>query len=633
MDKKILLVLEGAHHIRYIPNILMKTSRSYEVCGDFASNEEMLNTISGKISNGTRVIVSSGGYYDLLTQVVDIPVVTIKRSRIPFATAVKEAKSVSPEVAILARNGVFLAAAEQYNLAFDDSVPIENFENNEELLAKLSSLRDRGIKVLVVGSWGSRVAPAFGFTCVTVPFDESDIMSAIFEAEHILRYLEIQQKTSAILKLIQNNVSEGIFAIDDDNRISEVNNFVINLLGVPRSDLDGKLIGETPLDPISQLDSFRGPTGCRGELVTVGNHLLTVSIMPVVTDEKSKITIVTFTPVKQLQQSESELRSKLYSKGHTANYTFNNIIGNSDTIRSTIYTAKKYARVDSSILISAPSGCGKEMFAQSIHNSSRRKDGPFVVINCAAMPENLLESILFGYSKGAYTGAAREGKQGLFVLAHGGTVFLDEISEMPLSLQSRFLRVLQEKEVVPIGSDQVIPVDIRILAATNRDLEEQVRNNKFREDLYYRLAVLNLEIPTLNQRKDDIPQLVRHFLYEKSQTLRLNSPEIDDSALLYLKMQDYPGNVRQLGNIVERMLVLYEADSPIDVTLARNVFSKGSITNSNELALEISYSKQQAEIEEIRNALLSCKGNRSMAADLLKISTTTLWRKTKKYGL
>lgn len=633
MDKKILLVLEGAHHIRYIPNILMKTSRSYEVCGDFASNEEMLNTIFGKISNGTRVIVSSGGYYDLLTQVVDIPVVTIKRSRIPFATAVKEAKSVSPEVAILARNGVFLAAAEQYNLAFDDSVPIENFENNEELLAKLSSLRDRGIKVLVVGSWGSRVAPAFGFTCVTVPFDESDIMSAIFEAEHILRYLEIQQKTSAILKLIQNNVSEGIFAIDDDNRISEVNNFVINLLGVPRSDLDGKLIGETPLDPISQLDSFRGPTGCRGELVTVGNHLLTVSIMPVVTDEKSKITIVTFTPVKQLQQSESELRSKLYSKGHTANYTFNNIIGNSDTIRSTIYTAKKYARVDSSILISAPSGCGKEMFAQSIHNSSRRKDGPFVVINCAAMPENLLESILFGYSKGAYTGAAREGKQGLFVLAHGGTVFLDEISEMPLSLQSRFLRVLQEKEVVPIGSDQVIPVDIRILAATNRDLEEQVRNNKFREDLYYRLAVLNLEIPTLNQRKDDIPQLVRHFLYEKSQTLRLNSPEIDDSALLYLKMQDYPGNVRQLGNIVERMLVLHEADSPIDVTLARNVFSKGSITNSNELALEISYSKQQAEIEEIRNALLSCKGNRSMAADLLKISTTTLWRKTKKYGL
>lgn len=633
MDKKILFVLEGAHHIRYIPNILMKTSRSYEVCGDFASNEEMLNTISEKISNGTRVIVSSGGYYDLLTQVVDIPVVTIKRSRIPFATAVKEAKSVSPEVAILARNGVFLAAAEQYNLAFDDSVPIENFENNEELLAKLSSLRDRGIKVLVVGSWGSRVAPAFGFTCVTVPFDESDILSAIFEAEHILRYLEIQQKTSAILKLIQNNVSEGIFAIDDENRISEVNNFVVNLLGVPRSDLDGKLIGETPLDPISQLDSFRSPTGCRGELVTVGNHLLTVSIMPVITDEKSKITIVTFTPVKQLQQSESDLRSKLYSKGHTANYTFNNIIGSSDIIRSTIYTAKKYARVDSSILISAPSGCGKEMFAQSIHNSSRRKDGPFVVINCAAIPENLLESILFGYSKGAYTGAAREGKQGLFVLAHGGTVFLDEISEMPLSLQSRFLRVLQEKEVVPIGSDQVIPVDIRILAATNRDLEEQVRNNKFREDLYYRLAVLNLEIPTLNQRKDDIPQLVRHFLYEKSQTLRLNSPEIDDSALLYLKMQDYPGNVRQLGNIVERMLVLHEADSPIDVTLAKTVFSKGSITNSNELALEISYSKQQAEIEEIRNALLSCKGNRSLAADLLKISTTTLWRKTKKYGL
>jgi len=633
MDKKILLVLEGAHHIRYIPKILAKNSRSYEVCGHFASNEEMLKTISKKISSGTRIIVSSGGYYDFLTKTVDIPVVTIKRSRIPFATAVREAKSVSSEVAILARNGVFLTAAEQYSSVFDDPVPIESFENNDELMAKLSSLKERGIKVLVVGSLGIRFAPAFGFTCVTVPFDESDILSAIHEAKHILRYLEMQQKTSAILKLIQNNVSEGIIAIDEEYRISEVNNFVVNLLGVRKSDLDGKLMEETLLNPISQLDSFRSQTGCRGELVTVKNHLLTVSIMPVVTDEKSKITIITFFPVKQLQQNESELRSKLHAKGHTASFTFNQVIGSSDVIRNTIYTAKRYARVDSSVLISAPSGCGKEMFAQSIHNSSRRKDAPFVVINCAAMPENLLESILFGYAKGAYTGAVKEGKQGLFVLAHEGTVFLDEISEMPLSLQSRFLRVLQEKEVVPLGSDQVIPVDIRILAATNRDLEEQVRNNKFREDLYYRLAVLNLEIPTLNQRKDDIPQLVRHFLYEKSQTLKLNSPEIDDSALLYLKMQDYPGNVRQLGNIVERMLVLHEGDSPIDVTLVRTVFSKGSVSNDTELALKISYSKQQSEIEEIRNALLSCNGNRIKTADLLKISTTTLWRKTKKYGL
>lgn len=633
MDKKILLVLEGAHHIRYIPKILAKNSRSYEVCGHFASNEEMLQTVSRKISSGTRIIVSSGGYYDFLTKTVDIPVVTIKRSRIPFATAIREARSVSSEVAILARNGVFLAAAEQYSSVFDDPVPIESFENNDELMVKLSSLKERGIKALVVGSWGIRYAPAFGFTCVTVPFDESDILNSIDEAEHILRYLEMQQKTSAILKLIQNNVSEGIIAIDEEYRISEVNNFVVNLLGVRRSDLDGKLMEETLLNPISQLDSFRSQTGCRGELVTVKNHLLTVSIMPVVTDEKSRITIITFIPVKQLQQNESELRSKLFTKGHTASFTFNQVIGGSDVIRNTIYTAKRYARVDSSVLISAPSGCGKEMFAQSIHNSSRRKDAPFVVINCAAMPENLLESILFGYAKGAYTGAVKEGRQGLFVLAHEGTVFLDEISEMPLSLQSRFLRVLQEKEVVPLGSDQVIPVDIRILAATNRDLEEQVRNNKFREDLYYRLAVLNLEIPTLNQRKDDIPQLVRHFLYEKGQSLKLNSPEIDDSALLYLKMQDYPGNVRQLGNIVERMLVLHEGDSPIDVTLVRTVFSKGSLSNGTEHTLKISYSNQQSEIEEIRNALLSCNGNRIKTADLLKISTTTLWRKIKKYGL
>jgi len=633
MGKKILFVLEGEHHIHIISEILRMNSRFYEVCGNFKSNDEMLNALHIKISDGTRVIVSSGGYYDYLTQNVDIPVVTIKRSRIPFATSVKRAHQISTNVAILARVGVFLAAAEQYRSVFNDPIHIESFDSSEELLERLMTLKELGIQVLIAGSWGSRIAPTYGFQCVTVPFDESDIMGAVHESEHILRYLEMQEKTSAILKLIQNNVSEGILAIDEKHRITEVNNFVINLLGISRNELDWKLIEDTPLYPISQLEAFCNKSSCHGELVTINNHLLTVSVVPVVQNEESIIRIITLTSVKLLQKNENEIRAKLYAKGHTANYTFDQIIGNSSTIRNTIYSAKKYARVDSSILISAPSGCGKEMFAQSIHNSSRRRNAPFIVINCAALPENLLESILFGYTKGAYTGAVKEGRQGLFEVAHGGTVFLDEISEMPLSLQSRFLRVLQEKEVVPLGSDQVIPVDIRIVAATNRDLEDQVHSNKFREDLFYRLAVLHLEIPSLNQRKDDIPQLVRHFLYEKSQILKLPSPEISDDALNYLKIQDYPGNVRQLGNIVERMLVLNEGEAPIDESVVKYILSHGKQTNGKQLSLDIKNSNQQTEMEEIRSALIECCGNREQTAKKLKISTTTLWRKINKYGI
>lgn len=225
--------------------------------------------------------------------------------------------------------------------------------------------------------------------------------------------------------------------------------------------------------------------------------------------------MVSFQNVSQLQNAEKVIRKKVKNLGWTAKYTFDDIIGSSPAIRELIRKARRYAETDSDILLIGQSGTGKELLAQSIHNASDRKKGPFVAINCAALSQNLLESELFGYVDGAFTGAQKGGKEGLFEQAHTGTIFLDEIGEVPLELQAKLLRVIQEREVMRIGDNKMILVDIRIVAATNRDLNQYVRENKFRLDLYYRLDVLHLKLPTLNERGHDIGILAEYLLNRK----------------------------------------------------------------------------------------------------------------------
>ena len=231
-----------------------------------------------------------------------------------------------------------------------------------------------------------------------------------------------------------------------------------------------------------------------GKMVTLHGSPYVLEGKAIFVHEVFRSAVLTLTPVEKLQTVEQQVRKQMLPGNAGASITFRNIIGNSPAVTSCIQTAARYAAVDSSILVYGESGTGNEMFVQSIHNASQRKKGPFVVINCAALPENLIESELFGYEKGAFTGALSGGKQGLFVQAHKGTVFLDEVSEMPLHVQARFLRVLQEHEVTPIGGVRVIPVDIRVIAATNKDLKEMVKKKLFREDLYYRISVLEMKL-------------------------------------------------------------------------------------------------------------------------------------------
>jgi len=312
------------------------------------------------------------------------------------------------------------------------------------------------------------------------------------------------------------------------------------------------------------------------------------------------------------------------------------IVGESEPIQSLLRTVRKVAEFKSTVLIMGESGTGKELIARAVHDASPRAGGPFVAVNCGAIPENLLESELFGYVRGAFTDAVRN-KIGLFEEASGGTLFLDEIGELPLGLQVKLLRVLQEEEVRRVGENRPRNVDVRVLAATIRDLSEEAKKGVFREDLFYRLNVLSLKVPPLRERKEDIPLLANHFLARCNSKLGTRVTSIDPAAMRTLIQYPWPGNVRELENLVERAVILCDSDTITSELLTDKISQTPEV--DNEVSFldpdELSIKKTMAHVERelIRRALAKTGGNRTRAARLLDISHRTLLYKLKDYDI
>ena len=324
----------------------------------------------------------------------------------------------------------------------------------------------------------------------------------------------------------------------------------------------------------------------------------------------------------RIMEEESRIRRGLSEKGLTAKYTFEDILGQSEAIQGNIRMAERYSRVNSNVLIIGETGTGKELFAHSIHQASKRSRQPFVALNCAALPENLLESELFGYEAGAFSGAAKGGKIGLFELAHKGTIFLDEIGEIPITLQAKLLRVLQEKEIRRIGSTSVHPVDVRVISATNINIEEKIREGQFRSDLYYRLNLLDISLPPLRERKEDIQELVDAYLTRFACEMGKSIPTVTEDAARILKEHSWQGNVRELRNICERLTVLNDT-SVISEELLRQlkIFRKKeepSVGQPGEGAEDSVYDR------------LKPRKKKKELAEELGVSRTTLWRMAKR---
>ena len=340
--------------------------------------------------------------------------------------------------------------------------------------------------------------------------------------------------------------------------------------------------------------------------------------------------------VKKLTREVEELKSELSAK-----YKFSNIIGTSSKMNSIFQLMEKIAKVDGTVLITGESGTGKELVARAIHYNSPRRNGPFVVVNCGAIPKELIESEFFGHTKGAFTDAKTE-KTGKFELAQKGTIFLDEVGELSQEAQIKLLRALGEKEIVKVGGTKTIPIDVRVIAATNKNLEEEVKKGNFREDLYWRLAVLSIHLPPLRERKEDIPLLCEHFIKKYNQELKKEIKGISPKAMDYLMKYSWPGNVRELENVLYEAMVLAEKEIidvnnlPLRITgIKKNEEREAEIIQdlNGPLCEIINSMTEKIEKRMIENALKKSKGNRLEAAKILGISRKTLFNKMKRYNL
>lgn len=372
------------------------------------------------------------------------------------------------------------------------------------------------------------------------------------------------------LNVMLDSTDDGIIELDESGNIVLCNKNALKIINLERENVINRK-GKDLLPNIQLEKILENKEIIKDELVKINNKILITTVYPIMHSEKFYGTVVNIKEFDEVEKKQHKIRKKLIGKGHRAKYTFNDIVGNSELINECKSIAKRMAKSNSSILITGETGTGKELFAQAIHNESKRKFHQFVAVNCGALPVSILESELFGYEEGAFTGARKGGKLGLFELAHKGTIFLDEIGEMPLNLQMKLLRVLQEKEIMRIGSDRVINIDIRVITATNKNLDKLIEENKFREDLYYRLKVLPLKIPPLRIRPEDIFSLINYYKNKFNGSFKLNN-EAKDVLLKY----NWKGNIRELRNFVEYFINLDK-----DIIEVKDISINTSNNNNN----------------------------------------------------
>lgn len=585
------------------------------------------------------VILSQGGTAEAIKKLVSIPVVPIEIRTVDFLNGLYKASTYGKKIGLVVFESENLTDLESLKEMLNIDFILFSYRTKEELREQFNKAVELGISTLVgIGDCILEAGRAHNLNTVVIHSGEKQLREALLAAKNICDFAKREKEKTERFKTIIDHSSYGIIALDSKDNIVTFNPAAEKIFGLKASQILEKPISQSLNNSLVE-EIFGNGDMLFNKLLKINNRQFLMSRLPVIVEQEKFSMVMTFQEVSELQQLEQKVRTQLYKKGLVAKYTFDDIVGESKAIKNTVNQAKLIGRTDTTVLIMAETGSGKELFAQSIHNFSKRRKGPFVAINCAAMPENLLESELFGYEEGAFTGAKKGGKPGLFELAHGGTVFLDEISEMPLSLQGRLLRVLQEREVLRLGGDYILNVDIRVIAATNVNLLQMVKEGKFRQDLYFRLNILELRIPPLRERLGDIPILIRNFIKKMNVKHGTNICDISEGAIKCLETYSWPGNVRELENFAERMCILSN-NATIDKTLVNQLFSNNRDYNSTDTEM-ISCSNDQSitvnlgnlkDIEQqiIKQAIKVFDGDREALAAKLGMSRTTLWKRLKE---
>lgn len=515
--------------------------------------------------------------------------------------------------ALFEKKPVQITAGEHYCKVMHDftssAAPI--FSPEKELLGVLC----------IVGLYQNVHPHTLGMVVAAVMAIENHLISQKASYELLIAYNKV---TAAI-----DTMNEGLIAIDANHRITQLNSVGAKILQLNGKECIGRHVSDVFENEFPLLKTITaGQEFIDKEFyieTPMGGTRFTSTAKPI-KDEFGSITGMIAT------LREIDTVHKLVNKivGAQATMVFDDIIGNDPQLHALIKRARRVARSSSTILLLGESGTGKEVFAQAIHNGSGRSKGPFIVINCGAIPRELVESELFGYEEGAFTGAVRGGRPGKFELASGGTIFLDEIGDMPLDIQASLLRVLQERQVTRIGGQKAIQINTRVIASTNKNLTEAVEKGNFRLDLYYRLNVITFNLPSLRERPKDVPYLAQYFVEKISRRLGQEPPTITPEFYNCLTEYNWPGNIRELENVIEQALHMVETGILVPEHLPSRIYTPRFKDGKQQ---EKTDKLKNAEVSVIKNTLDSCGWNISRTAAMLGISRNTLYRKIDKYGL
>jgi propionate catabolism operon transcriptional regulator len=587
-------------------------------------------------------VVAAGASGAYLRAHLDLPVALVDVNSLDLLQALSQARALSPRIALLLGKEVSAEFA-HFSELFGLQVLQQSYRDEASATACVQALQAQGIEVVVAPGLVADLAEQQGLRSVFL-YSEEAIRKALQHGVEMARRAHRQRARTERLNTILAQLQDGVVAVDPQERIEALNPAMARLLGADLASLRGRPLSEVA-PSLNMRPALASAAPMGEEVVLVGGRTVVLRRTPIL--ELGEVTggLAVCRDPEVIERADRRLRATRHDRGGRTRYQLADWVGTSPAAEQVRQLAKLCAGSEATVLLCGESGTGKELVAQAIHHGGPRASQPFLAVNCAALGESLLESELFGYEEGAFTGARRGGKPGLVEAAHTGTLFLDEIGDMPLALQTRLLRVLQEREVLRIGATQVTPVDVRVIAATHADLPALVARGAFRRDLFYRLAVLRIDLPALHERRGDLPPLVDAALQRLAPTSSAAQQALLQRAAQILVHEahgyGWPGNVRELHNWLERLQACQALWAPHGVCQPAQVKALFAI----ELALDVKAGaapeplppqptpqtlrghQQQTEWQQIHDALQASHGRQAEACARLGISRSTLWRR------
>lgn len=587
---------------------------------------DVLNKANEMIQSGTRIIISRGGTAALLRNNIPIPVIEIAHDFHGVYRILQEAKNTSQKIAAIGFPQ-FCRALRHYQSMTNDEFKICQVYNHHDIENVIKNLSENDYHMVIGGLTVAEMAKKYNLNVIEGDADNNSIEQAINEAHGLLKYINRENLKLVMSHAALNQSREGMMCVDQLGEIIHINAIGMTLFQCQVGD---KLFKKEVFKDIYA--SMINESNVKEQAIEINGTLVSLSVRHFSNRHNSYAVITGLSQESTLWQQTTSKKSHL--RGYATSYSFDNIIAQSPIMHQVIQKARLCAQHELPVHILGDTGTGKELFAQSIHHVSARSHGPFVALNCAAIPESLLESELFGYAEGAFTNARKGGKPGVFEMATNGTVFIDEISEAPLSVQVKLLRVLQEKQFSRLGGDTLLSADFRLITASNKDLGQLVASGEFRQDLYYRINILELQLPSLRERPEDIMVLIHHLLQQQNKHLTFTADAVN-----CLQNYDWPGNIRELQAVIYRLIVLLDGNTVNKEVLQQishlspACHQSVSLVSDHMLVADESDLLKKQEKQLIASVIEKTDGDRTRASAILGISPTTLWRKLKQHNI